>query len=225
LRINEIFYSIQGEGIYAGVPMFFVRLQGCNLKPKCSWCDTTYAQDITGGYEETPKNVIQQLLQQGAKRNDWVCITGGEPLNQHEQVGDLVARLSAIGIKVEIETNGSLFLPGWRYLVDSWCVDIKCPSSGVCGVSRVDLLPLISHPTDQIKFVVSDHSDLKFVSEILPQISDIKAAKLISPTIRDADNYQEDVQWCKQVVEFCKAERVRFSLQLHKVLYGSKKGV
>ncbi len=225
MRVNEVFYSIQGEGIYAGVPMWFVRLQGCNLKPRCSWCDTTYAQDIAAGYETTTRQIVDEIVKDGGRRGDWVCITGGEPLQQHAELGDFVAKLSAIGLKTEIETNGSLFLPGWRYLVDSWCVDIKCPSSGVCGASRIDILPLVSRPEDQIKFVVADQADLRFVREVLQEVQSIKATKMISPVINNADNFQSDIEWCQQVVEFCKQERARFSLQLHKVLYGSKKGV
>jgi len=225
LRINEIFYSIQGEGIFAGIPTFFVRLQGCNLKPFCKWCDTSYAQDLGMGHSQDCNEVLRQLFNLGLRRKDWVCITGGEPLLQHEPVGELVAKLSALGVKIEIETNGSLFLPGWRYLVDSWSVDVKCPSSGVCGASRIDLLPLISRPSDQIKFVVADQQDLDFASEILEKVRDIQATKLVSPVILNADHYQDEVSWMREVVEFCKTHHVRFSLQLHKVLYGSKVGV
>ena len=121
LKVNEIFYSIQGESSFAGYPCVFVRLSGCNLR--CSYCDTQYAYD-DGEQLEIPEIV------NSVKAYDCplVEITGGEPLIQAE-TPNLITQLIENGYKVLLETNGSQDIS----LVDERCiriVDIKCPSSG-----------------------------------------------------------------------------------------------
>ena len=80
MRINEIFYSLQGEGIYANLPMIFVRTAGCNLMPKCSWCDTDYAWSPEDGQEMEVEGIIETIRKLSPHYKSWVCITGGEPL-------------------------------------------------------------------------------------------------------------------------------------------------
>ena len=122
LRINEIFYSLQGESSLAGRPCVFVRLTGCNLR--CVYCDTGYA------YEAGEDMVIEDILTRVASyRCPLAQVTGGEPLIQAE-TPLLITRLLDTGHRVLLETNGSRDVS----LVDDRCVrilDVKCPGSGM----------------------------------------------------------------------------------------------
>lgn len=100
LKVNEIFYSIQGESTYAGLPCVFVRLAGCNLR--CSYCDTRYAYDEGRNYE-IPE-ILESVGRFGCRL---IEVTGGEPLIQ-EETPALISRLLAGGYSVLMETNGSL---------------------------------------------------------------------------------------------------------------------
>lgn len=97
MKVNEIFYSIQGEGHYAGTPTVFVRLQGCNLK--CKFCDTNHSS----GKEMSNVMILQEVQKYPAKV---VIITGGEPLLQ--DIEPLVDTLQKHRYKVNIETNGTI---------------------------------------------------------------------------------------------------------------------
>lgn len=102
-KVNEIFYSLQGEGWWTGTPMVFVRLSGCNLN--CPWCDT----DHRNGVEMSADEILSKVREasQGLCRR--VCITGGEPLLQLDRA--LVKTLRDAGLKLHLETNGTLPLP------------------------------------------------------------------------------------------------------------------
>ena len=105
----EIFSSVQGEGVSAGVPSTFVRLATCNLR--CAWCDTAYTWDWSrfDRVEQTmelPVEAVAEDVVARAPRN--VVITGGEPLIQRRQLFLLISRLKAAGLRIEIETNGTI---------------------------------------------------------------------------------------------------------------------
>src|SRR5438094_3219765 len=86
-RIAECFHSIQGEGVSAGVPCVFVRLQGCSVG--CRWCDTKYSWDPAGGREQTLAALLADVEAFACRR---VVVTGGEPL-ESEAFGPLVQAL------------------------------------------------------------------------------------------------------------------------------------
>ena len=158
LTVNEIFYSIQGESVYAGLPCVFVRLTGCNLR--CRYCDTRYAFD-----KGTAMSVAQIADQVATFGCDWVEITGGEPLAQNH-TPDLVDTLLEDGYHLLMETNGSLDIDR----VDCRCsriMDIKCPSSGEHTKNdAANLQRLTAH--DQVKYVIGDHDDFIFATRRLP---------------------------------------------------------
>ncbi|NNF99262.1 MAG: radical SAM protein [Desulfobacteraceae bacterium] len=157
MKVNEIFYSIQGESLYAGRPCVFIRLTGCNLR--CTYCDTTYAYEE--GKEHSLKDIVRRISAYGC---NLVEITGGEPLLQDE-TGPLVSHLLAKGFEVLLETNGSRDISG----VDADCikiVDIKCPSSGEHDKNDMDNLVRVS-PADQLKFVIGDRHDYEFAKSVL----------------------------------------------------------
>jgi 7-carboxy-7-deazaguanine synthase len=109
LRVFEIFDSFQGEGRWAGTPMTFVRLAGCNaseLGLGCArWCDTQESWRWEDGYDLDVSKVILRV------RLPYVCITGGEPLLQKEGVARLAAEARGLGMKVHLETNGTIAPP------------------------------------------------------------------------------------------------------------------
>src|SRR6266853_5337596 len=105
MKISEIFYSIQGEGILAGVPSVFVRTSGCNLR--CTWCDTPYASWKPEG-DDLPLDTI--LADVRLRRATHVVVTGGEPMIQDEIVR-LTERLKELGMHITIETAGTVYQP------------------------------------------------------------------------------------------------------------------
>lgn len=214
--------SIQGEGVHQGISMSFIRLQGCNMLPRCSYCDTPYAQDPNEGEELDVKEVIVEISKLLPYYKSWVCITGGEPLWQESTLEELVRELKSGGYRITIETNGSYKPPRWWTLIDSWNADIKCPSSGVCGVTEE--LWWRTRPQDQVKFVVSTEEDLQFAGAQIEKHKADNPVVLVSPVI----NLKEEgwnTEWLQRVVDFCKTMRVRYSLQWHKVIWGNKRGV
>lgn len=225
MRVNEIFYSIQGEGRNMNVPTAFIRLQGCNLNPGCLWCDTPYAQ-TDGGHDFNMIDVMMTLdniwLGKNARsRYNHVCLTGGEPLVQDEEVFKLVQILTRQNYPVEIFTNGSIVPPYWHNRV-SWVVDVKCPSSGVSSRAYEDWCA--TGPFNQVKFVVADDTDLKYVTDLHPDRY-CRPEVIISPMLPVKAFGPAELEWARTVVEFCKKYQYRFSLQQHKLLWGNRKGV
>jgi len=203
--------------------MGFIRLQGCNLIPKCHWCDTLEAQDGNQGVEMSVEEVVKSVRSLSSWYNSWICITGGEPLFQEDSLHQLVVELKKYGHRITIETNGSYPPPRWYTLADSWNADIKCPSSGVCGVSKE--IWFQTRFCDQIKFVVGNREDLEFAKSVVDRHKASSPIVLVSPIVGKrppggmSEWYEvEEMGWMQGVVEFCKRERVRFSLQWHKLV-------
>ena len=157
MKVNEIFFSIQGESTYAGLPCAFVRLAGCNLR--CTYCDTRHAYEE--GVRQTTGQVIEALKRFPASLAE---ITGGEPLLQ-EETPSLISALAEQGYKVLVETNGSVSIRG----IDARAtiiMDIKCPGSGMEGRMVWDNIGLL-RPHDEIKFVLADRADYEWAIEII----------------------------------------------------------
>jgi 7-carboxy-7-deazaguanine synthase len=159
LRVNEIFFSIQGESTWAGLPCVFVRLTGCNLR--CRWCDTEYAF-YEGGHMAVDK-IVEQVR---SYKCDLVEITGGEPLLQKD-VHSLFRLLLKESFTVLLETSGERDLS----LVDRRVIkimDLKCPSSGEAERNRLSNLQHLS-ARDEVKFVIANRSDFDWAGVILNQ--------------------------------------------------------
>ena len=116
-RVNEIFYSLQGEGFWTGTPMVFLRFSGCNLL--CPFCDTDH-----GGFREmSAEEIVQELVHTGGDCRR-VCVTGGEPSLQLDQA--LVEALHGAGFRIHLETNGTRVLPaGVDWVTLSPKTDVK----------------------------------------------------------------------------------------------------
>lgn len=209
MRISEIFFSIQGEGVLIGTPTTFVRTVGCNLD--CAWCDTRYA--LAGGNEMTAEEVSAAVDKFGAP---FVSLTGGEPLIQKD-IGQLISMLLEDGYHITIETNGSLpldRLPSSEEIMIS--MDIKCPSSGMSSHNLYENLDFLSL-RDQLKFIIADRIDYLFAKKVLNE-HDVNAPVIMTPAggidlLPLAEWVLEDKLW------------VRVLPQLHKIIWGERRGV
>ncbi|WP_332449068.1 7-carboxy-7-deazaguanine synthase QueE [Methanoculleus sp.] len=197
--VSEIFRSLQGEGLNQGRPCTFVRLTGCNLR--CAWCDTDYARE--GGEEMSVIEVLDQVWLLNGRH---ICITGGEPLLQREEVLELLKKFSLHGYTVEIETNGTRDFREMQPYA-TICMDVKCPSSG--ERSDLRLLPFISQ-RDCAKFVVADEDDLLYARAVMARYK-IRGEVFFSPV--EGSDY-------RAIADYIVEENlpVRFQLQLHKIL-------
>ena len=125
MKVNEIFYSLQGEGKTTGLPTVFIRLTGCNLR--CSYCDTKYA--YYKGKELETTEIIEKIEKYNCKN---VCITGGEPLLQKD-IAEFTEKIKKLGYLIKIDTNGTypekLKELIDKKLVDYIAMDIKAPKN------------------------------------------------------------------------------------------------
>jgi 7-carboxy-7-deazaguanine synthase len=211
LKINEIFYSIQGESTRAGEPCVFIRLTGCNLR--CSYCDTEYAfYDGTGA---TIEDIIIEVKKYNCKL---VEVTGGEPLLQDESF-ELMKKLCDAGFDVMLETGGSLSVEK----VDSRVkiiLDLKCPSSGMEKKNLYANLNWIK-PTDEVKFVIGNREDYLWSKNILEEYGVCNKAVVLFAVVF---NNLEPVKLAEWILE--DNLNVRFQLQLHKYIWDpNKRGV
>lgn len=205
LIVNEIFYSIQGEASYAGLPCVFVRLTGCNLR--CAYCDTTYAFDE--GVPMSCENIIRKIASYDCPL---VEITGGEPLLQ-EETPVLITQLLDAGHRVLLETNGTIDISP----VDARCVkimDIKCPASDEADKNNPANLSRLA-PHDEIKFVIACRGDYEFAKSMLTRIQATCEVACIhfSPAIGMLDP--------AALAGWILEDRlpVRLNLQMHKLLW------
>lgn len=210
LKVNEIFLSIQGEGVSAGYPTVFVRLTGCNLR--CSYCDTTYS--YSEGEDMSLEEVIEKIRSFGYKR---VCLTGGEPLLQAEGVRGLLAALP--DYEVSIETNGSIDLREFPLGENHrFTMDIKVPSSGEADSNLLENLDCL-RDSDEIKAVIGDRHDYIWTVGILKDRYK-KGTVTFSPMFGKIDP-QEIINWILE-----DGLDIRFQIQLHKVIWSpDKRGV
>ncbi len=209
MKINEMFLSIQGEGTYIGVPMFFIRLTGCNLR--CEWCDTKYA--FYEGEDMDIEEIMQRVRDAGV---EWVCITGGEPLLQ-DDVYKLIDALLKEGHRVLLETNGSISienLPTEENLVVS--LDIKTPSSRMENAMRFENLDYLG-PKDFVKFVIADERDFEYAKGIIERYK-IEQDIVFQPV------GGTDLKWLVEKVLNSRMN-VRVLPQLHKIIWGEQRGV
>jgi len=205
IKINEIFYSIQGESLHAGMPCIFIRLTGCNLR--CSYCDTTYA------YEEGRDHTIQEVVEKITPYScSLVLITGGEPLMQDE-THLLIDRLVELGYKVLLETNGSFSIEN----INETCikiVDIKCPSSNEEKSADLANIKRLG-PLDQLKFVLGDYNDYEYAVKIMKEYcGDIPGNRILFSAVSGSLDPAEMASWILD-----DNRNVRLQLQLHKTLW------
>jgi 7-carboxy-7-deazaguanine synthase len=204
-RINEIYYSIQGEGTKAGEPCVFVRFTYCNLR--CTYCDTKYA--FYDGKEMSIDDIIDEVKNFNC---NLVEITGGEPLVQKEDCLELMKKLCDLNYNVMIETGGSISISEIDRRVKI-IMDLKCPSSGMEKKNLYDNINYLKS-NDELKFVIGNREDYNWSKEIIKKYSlEEKCIILFSPVF-DKIQPVEIVNWILK-----DNLKVRFQLQLHKYIW------
>lgn len=219
MRVNELFVSIQGEGLDAGRPTTFVRFTACNLR--CTYCDTEYA--FYEGDEIALESIVERVQREGVEA---VCLTGGEPLLQPD-LPELMERLLALGHRVSVETGGSLPLDKIPEGVIK-VVDIKTPGAlqkDPTERGRKRFLRQHFHypnlalltPRDQLKFVLCHREDYEWALDFVKEhdLATRVAALLFSP-VHPGLEPSELSAWMLE-----DHAPARLNLQLHKYIWGA----
>jgi 7-carboxy-7-deazaguanine synthase len=228
MNLSELFYSIQGEGKLAGVPSVFVRASGCNLR--CVWCDTPYASWKPEGDDVAVREIVRRVNDFGAKH---VVVTGGEPMIMPD-ISELCLSLKELGYHITVETAATVFAP---VAMDLASLSPKLSNStpmqregGKFAIAherqRLNF-PVIQKfidatPEFQLKFVVTDETDLLEIEEILRQLKGWTASDvLLMPEGIDSATLDARAPW---IADVCKRTGYRFCPRLHVQLYGNKRG-
>lgn len=218
MKVNEIFKSIDGEGLRTGELTTFIRLAGCNLR--CSYCDTCYALKNSNGTEMSVDEIVKR-----AKKYDYrnITLTGGEPLI-HKDVDDLISKLCENWFYVNIETNGSV--PIDKYILNKnilITMDYKLTSSGVEKNMNLNNLEKL-RANDVLKFVIGK-DDFDKVKQIIEKYR-IKSYIYLSPVFGEIEPFE--------IVDFMKimhtqgidTSKMRVQVQLHKIIWNpNERGV
>ena len=211
LRVNEIFYSIQGESTHAGYPCVLVRLTGCQMR--CNWCDSEYS--FFAGDWMSLDEVEAEIDRHGCSL---VEVTGGEPLLQ-PGVHPLMQRLCERGYDVLLETGGGIDISP----VDSRVrriLDVKCPGSGEVDGNYWDNLDCLT-PRDEVKFVIANRVDYEWARE---RLVEHHLAQLCPVNLSPVEGELGAAELAAWILE--DGLPVRLNLQIHKVLWGADaKGV
>ncbi|HOE65787.1 MAG TPA: 7-carboxy-7-deazaguanine synthase QueE [Candidatus Hydrogenedentes bacterium] len=205
VTVAELFYSIQGESSWAGLPCLFVRLAGCDLH--CIWCDTPHARE--NGMEMSLEEVVAWCTGHECRL---VEITGGEPLLQ-EGCPPLAQLLIEKGFTTLCETCGALPIDRLPDTVIR-IMDLKCPGSGECGRNDWANVARLT-PRDEVKFVIADRADYEWSRDVVSRYDLTSLCKevLFSPVL-DAIAPRDLAAWILE-----DGLPVRFQLQLHKIVW------
>ncbi len=211
LNINEIFYSIQGESRFIGYPCVFIRLAGCNLR--CKWCDTPYARK--GGSPLNFSEIDEKISVYNCRL---VMVTGGEPLHQEHTLSFMDFLLEK-GYRILLETNGSFSLEDVNRNIIK-IVDVKTPSSGEEKSFNLQNVKYLTQ-NDELNFVIVDENDFKWSVDFIRK-NDLENFKYINftPAYGQLDD-ERLAEWILNEDLKC----IRFGVQLHKIIWGDKRGV
>jgi 7-carboxy-7-deazaguanine synthase len=225
MRINEIFYSLQGEGSLAGAPSVFVRAAGCPLR--CRWCDTKYAWTKEAGRPHSAAEIVEQVRRWPCR---FVVVTGGEPMIQSD-LPQLVRELKAAGKHVTIETAGIAYIPDMP--CDLMSISPKLSNSVPDDAklaakhqnSRLDLAvlgELIDNYSYQLKFVVDTAADLPEIAGTIEKLGNVDSEKvMLMPRAATRD---ELLAKSLIVADLCKQTGFSFSQRLHVLLWNNQRG-
>lgn len=208
MKIIEVFHSVQGEGPFTGLRTSFIRTARCNLR--CVWCDSTYT--FGPGRERSVGSLIAEVARH---RTRYACLTGGEPLLQHDSP-ELLDRLAESGTTTVVETGGSLDIaPYLRIPRTILSVDVKCPGSRMDGRNRWENLPKL-RDRDVLKFVIGDRRDYLYARRVVRE-------KKVEATVVFQPVWGTDAG---RLADWVLRDRldVRVMLQEHKVLWGDVPG-
>ncbi|MGA2182346.1 MAG: 7-carboxy-7-deazaguanine synthase QueE [Bryobacteraceae bacterium] len=227
MKIAEIFYSVQGEGMLIGTPSVFVRTSGCNLR--CTWCDTPYTSWAPEGVTMSVADIVAEVRRHPATH---VVVTGGEPMIQPAIV-ELTHALHDAGLHVTIETAGTVWAP---VVCDLMSISPKLANSTplereggrwAAVHERLRQQPdvvrqLLAEYPYQLKFVVAAPADMEEVERLIDSVYADRSRVVLMPEGTDATTLSERGRW---LVEICKERGYRFSPRLHVMLWGNRRGV
>ncbi len=205
MRVYEIFRSIQGETTRVGLPMWFVRLAGCDQD--CAYCDTPEARDAGAGREVDVGDVLGEIAAPPLP----IMITGGEPVCQLDEVNALASSLLSQNIHVLIETSGNHSIADleWRA---SRILDLKAPGSGMSeGVVWENLEHLTEG--DEVKFVLASRDDYDWAHHQIATRGIFDRAPILFSAARPHLDPAELARWMLE-----DALPVRLNLQIHRIL-------
>lgn len=205
LKINEIYYSIQGESTAAGLPCVFVRLTYCNLR--CTYCDTEYA--FYDGKEMAIAEIINEVKKYDCKL---VEITGGEPLVQMDECLSLMKQFCDEGFEILIETGGSFSIKNIDLRVKI-NMDLKCPSS---GMEKKNLYENVNYlkQSDELKFVIGNREDYDWTLDVMKKHQLESKCKILFSVVFGKLEPVQLVNWILK-----DKLNVRFQLQMHKFIW------
>lgn len=223
--VNELFYSLQGEGSLAGMPSVFVRLAGCPLR--CKWCDTKYAQPMSAGEEMSGEQIIEKIASYPTR---YVVITGGEPMTNPE-LKVLLEMIADDQRHITIETCGI------RTIADLPCdlmsISPKLSNSTPAEPAhacehdkmRFDLCALrrlIDNYQYQLKFVVDGPEDLDEIAECLEKLENVNPDKIF--LMPQATTSGELLAKSKMLARVCERTGFALSQRLQVLLWDNEKG-
>ena len=227
MKISEIFYSIQGEGMLTGVPSVFVRTSGCNLR--CVWCDTPYTSWQPEGADMTIEDILAAIEAYPAQH---AVVTGGEPMIAPNIV-QLTQGIRQQDLHITIETAGTVFHP---VACDLMSISPKLENSTphdreggkwAAQHERLRYQPevlkqLMSEYLYQLKFVVASPEDMKEIATMLDETGADRSRVVLMPEGTTPEAIRERAPW---LTEICKREGFRYSPRLHIDLWGNRRGV
>ena len=224
MRIAEIFHSIQGEGLLAGVPSIFIRTSGCNLR--CHWCDTPYASWKPEGPEMSVEEIRKKLTEWNC---DHVVLTGGEPMIAPD-LPELATVLKKQNKHITIETAGTILPSGIPCDLASLSPKLSnstpSPERDPAWAKKHEAIRLqpevisewIRKYPFQLKFVVSSENDLAEIKDLLSRLPPVPLHQiLLMPEGIDVKALSTRSPW---LIEICKREGFRFCPRLHIELFG-----
>ena len=226
MKFSELFYTIQGEGKFVGVPSVFFRTSYCNLR--CIWCDTAYTSWTPENKDITVDVAVKAITQYGCRH---VVITGGEPFIQVKELTQLCQELNRRGHHITVETNATVFAPVAADLIS---MSPKLRNSNPTPDNRFftrhergricsDVIrEFLGQYECQVKFVVDCPEDLEEIKTLQAEIPIPAETILLMPQGMTPEELQPKQEW---LVEICKEEGYRYSPRVHVDIWGSKRGV
>jgi len=227
MKISEIFYSIQGEGMLTGAPSVFVRTSGCNLR--CVWCDTPYTSWSPEGADIAVDDILAAIQEYPAQ---YVVVTGGEPMIAPGIV-PLTQGIRQQDLHITIETAGTVYHP---VVCDLMSISPKLENSTphereggrwAAQHERLRYQPevlkqLMSEYLYQLKFVVAAPDDMKEIATMIQETGADRSRVVLMPEGTTPEAIRERAPW---LTEICKREGFRYSPRLHIDLWGNRRGV
>ena len=227
MKISEVFYSIQGEGMLTGAPSVFVRTSGCNLR--CVWCDTPYTSWSPEGADIAVDDILAAIQEYPAQ---YVVVTGGEPMIAPNIV-PLTQGIRQQDLHITIETAGTVYHP---VVCDLMSISPKLENSTphereggrwAAQHERLRYQPevlkqLMSEYLYQLKFVVAAPDDMKEIATMIQETGADRSRVVLMPEGTTPEAIRERAPW---LTEICKREGFRYSPRLHIDLWGNRRGV